>query len=275
MKKLKQLLSRVLAALGRTKDQHALAARRWRRKHDRAHKQHARARQAEAEADRARKAGKDKAAAALDAKAQDLNLSADNAHRGAVKQIGKARRLNKKLAGQQKHADEIQAELKKRLDSRGFKIEGNTVKGAGRPGFRVMAAWHAAGARCASGDRRNVYSQLGPFTAEHFILGEPSGYRSDCSQAYIAAFHSAGLDSPSGSWTAGFTGSIADHGHRITRAEAAQTPSAAVEWGSYPFHHIEAAEGDGTTGTWGHGSPPIDRGTFDLLGPADAFYDLT
>lgn len=275
MKKLKQALSRVLAALGRTKDQHALAARRWRRKHNRAHKLHGRARQTEHEADAARAASKEKRAEQLDAQAQALHADADAAHRGARVQIAKARALKKKMKGQAQHVLELRDQLAKELKSHGLHVEGNLIKGDGPAGAKVMAAWHAAGARCASGDRRNVYSMGGAFVADRFIIGEPVGYRSDCSQAYISSFHSAGLPSPSGSWTAGFTGSIADHGGpRISRETARHTKAAAVEWGSYPFHHIEAAEGDGSENTMGHGSPPIDRGDFDLLGPADAFYDV-
>jgi hypothetical protein len=63
----------------------------------------------------------------------------------------------------------------------------------------------------------------------------------------------------------GYTGTLGTHGQKISRDEAKRTPGAAILFGTYPHHHVEMSLGDGSTTTVGHGSAPVDRGTFDLL----------
>ena len=124
----------------------------------------------------------------------------------------------------------------------------------------------ASAARCAKGRRPNFYSQVGAFDVQHCMSGPSRDHRDDCSSWFASVFWSCGLPDPNGTgYTGGWTGTLASHGKQISREEAKRTPMAAVLYGSAPFHHVEAAIGDGTEHTIGHGSAPVDMGSFDLL----------
>lgn len=161
---------------------------------------------------------------------------------------------------------ELEADAKEWREKHGVKIKGNKVTG-GTKAQRLSAAARASAAACAAGKRPNFYSQAGSTTVDHCITGERHGERSDCSQWFTSVYYSCGLPDPNGYAYHGpmYTGSLGTHGRQISRAEAKKTPGAAVLFGSSPFHHVELALGDGSEATIGHGSAPIDRGTFGLL----------
>ena len=126
-------------------------------------------------------------------------------------------------------------------------------------------------ARCAKGTRTNFYSQVGAFDVQHSISGPSRDHRDDCSSWFTAVYWSCRWPDPGGTgYTGAYTGYLGTHGKEISREEAKHTPMAAVLFGSGTFDHVEAAIGDGTEHTIGHGSGPVDMGSFDLLpGPVE------
>jgi hypothetical protein len=146
-----------------------------------------------------------------------------------------------------------------------LKVSGNRVTG-GKPSERVLAAAKASARLSASGQRHSFYSQTGAWDISHGITGEPWGHRSDCSSWFTAMYWSAGLPDPNrNGYQGGYTGTLVAHGTPISRERARHTPGAAVLFGPPPCHHVEMAVGDGSENTIGHGSAPVDYGTFDLL----------
>lgn len=131
------------------------------------------------------------------------------------------------------------------------------------------------------------YSQAGSWSLTYFPGGEPSGVRSDCSQWFTKIYFHAGLPDPNGQgYAGGYTGTLGAHGHAIDRSEL--KPGDPVLYGSYPHHHVEMYVGTGEdlskelraelarrgfdhNSTIGHGSPPVDEGTVDLLSGPKSF----
>lgn len=144
-------------------------------------------------------------------------------------------------------------------------VTDNRVTG-GTPQERILAAMEASRQQSASGRRHDFYSQSGAWTVAYGITGEPSGYRSDCSQWFTSMYHSAGLPDPNGlNYTGGFTGTLYEHGEVITQDEL--EPGCAVLFGWAPCHHVEMFRGPGFR-TIGHGTPPVDYGTiYQAPGP--------
>lgn len=269
MKKLKDALSKVTAAVGATLGDLAAAQKRWHQLHDDAHRNRNKSLALLDEAARLEEHGHSRKAKRARARAARKQRKADKIHVKMSEELLRVRRLKAKRDNLQDREAYLEKKIAEAQSSHGLSVEGNYVKGEAPIGTKAMFAWHI---RAASGIGFR-YSQAGAFLSGLFITGEPSGSRQDCSQAVIAARHSAGASkSPSGSWTSGFTGSIADHGIKISQGQARLTPGSSCEWGVYPYHHIEDMEGDGTGNTMGHGSPPYDRGSDNLLGPANAYY---
>ena len=147
----------------------------------------------------------------------------------------------------------------------------------GTPEQRLRVCQLQSARNCSTGKRRNFYSQSGPYDVDHCLTGPPYGHRDDCSSWFASVYKSCGLPDPSGSgYGSGYTGTLVANGHQISRGEARNTPGAAVIYGTGVGHHVEMAVGDGSEHTTGHGSAPVDAGTFDLLsGPVRFFkYDL-
>lgn len=246
-----------------------LARQTWKSEHDAAHRAHAKAKKAQGEADRLRRQYKPAKAARKDARAQNLSRKADAAHNRAEQAAGRAKVLlqqAKSLARTEKDLLAKKQELQGKV-----KIDGDKATG-GTKAQRIQTVALASAAKCASGHRRNFYSQTGTWDVSHCITGEPYGHRSDCSSWFTSVYHSCGLPDPNkNGYGGGFTGTLSDGGKAITRNEALNTPGAAVLFGVYPFHHVELALGNGTDHTIGHGTAPVDMGTFSLLPGSVAF----
>ncbi len=134
----------------------------------------------------------------------------------------------------------------------------NKVRG-GTPGERYRFAAEEALRRYNAGQRPSFYSQAGKYTVDYALTGEPRGDRQDCSQFIASLFKACGLPDPNGlGFTAGFTGSLAAHGHEITRAQADRErdrPVAVIWDANGPSGHAAAYLGNDRT--IGHGSAPI------------------
>lgn len=146
----------------------------------------------------------------------------------------------------------------------------NKVRG-GQPGERFVFAAREALRRYQAGKRPSFYSQSGAWTVSYALTGEPSGFRSDCSQWVTSLFRTCGLPDPNGAmYTGGYTGTLATHGEEVDRARAMQL----VREGRHPVlviwdpwgedGHVEALvspQGD----TIGHGSSPINAHTVETF----------
>lgn len=266
MKELLAKIEKIVAAILGTKKALALHQGRWQKQHDRAHKNRDRAIAASEKADQSRKAGQPGQAAKQDRAAAYYHLRAHRAHVEAQVQIAAAKRLNAKLNGLATTHDELKKKLaaaKKKANK--VTIKGNKVSG-GEVGHRIQVCMLQSAHNCGTGKRPNFYSQSGDWDVEHCLTGEPRGHRSDCSSWATSVFWSCGQPDPNGAnYSSGYTGTLGENGKRITRETATHTPGARVLFGTAPYHHVELALGDGTEHTVGHGSPPVDLGTFDLL----------
>lgn len=193
----------------------------------------------------------------------------------------KLRRLREEVPVRQRQIKHAQGERKQALKGRLDKVEktidtliepkdpdidGNRIEG-GNPRERIVAAALAASRADAEGRRKSFYSQDGGWTTDYAITGEPHGYRSDCSQWVTSVYKSAGLPDPNGNdYKGGYTGTLATHCRKISRAQL--QPGDLVLYGSGPpYHHVELYVGPGEQ-TIGHGSPPVDGGTINMIGEA-------
>ncbi len=118
----------------------------------------------------------------------------------------------------------------------------------------------------ATGKRKSFYSQSGAWTVNYGITGEPRGYRSDCSQWVTSMYHSAGLPDPNRKgYSGGFTGTLAEGGRYVTRAQV--KPGDLLMVGRPPFHHVELIVNARTGATIGHGTAPIDGSNINRYNP--------
>lgn len=265
--KIRDALARVANILSITKAKLAVARKRYVFQHKRAVTNHRRGKKAEAKADRLRAKGY-----LTSAQRQDKRAARSH-HRAYVSQqrsqwwIARIKFLKRKIDGLENTLEDKQRELADWTERNGITITGNRVTG-GTARQRLRACALASAAACASGRRRNFYSQPGSYTAKRCITGEASGQRSDCSQWFASVYWSCGLRDPSGGgWDDGYTGTLAMVGERISRAQL--KPGDAVLYGTYPFFHVEMYVGPGDK-TIGHGSAPIDAGVVDLVpGPTE------
>jgi hypothetical protein len=163
--------------------------------------------------------------------------------RKARSKIGKRRKLIKRLEAE--------------LAGGPVRIEGNGGPGkihGGTPRERLVACAKAAALAHYQGRRKSFYSQSGTWTVKHGILGEPRGYRSDCSQFWLSMYWSADLPDPTGAnYGSGYTGTIGNKG--LPTASPGKGGDAGL-YGSFPHHHVEMSIGGGHF--VGHGSPPVD-----------------
>jgi len=241
------------------------ARKRWQHYHDIAVRTYKRSVAAQERADKLREQGKPGEAAKADRQAMGLEAQSMNAHTKAQEWISQVKQLKQRQEDLDNTEERLRARLEKLRESGGPKIRANKVVG-GSPEKRLQTCMLASAARCAKGRRPNFYSQVGAFDVQHCISGPSRDHRDDCSSWFASVFWSCGLPDPNGTgYTGGWTGTLATHGKQISREEAKRTPMAAVLFGSAPFHHVEAAIGDGTEHTIGHGSAPVDMGSFDML----------
>lgn len=263
MEKLSELLQKTLAAFGATTAALGIARHRYAKQHGRQEKAHEKKLKARETADDLRKAHKPKKAERKDTRAARLSAREKKAHNIARVALGEVKRLNQQKKGLEQTADELRSRIKR---ISGPKVEGNKVTG-GTDDQKLQLALLTAAQKCATGKRRNFYSQAGTYDVEHAITGEPYGHRSDCSQFGAAIYHSCGLHDPNDQgFRGGFTGTLESHGRSVTRNFARHNAGCAVLFGPHgATHHVEWSLGDGTEHTVGHGSSPVDVGTFDLL----------
>lgn len=243
----------------------ANAQKRWQHYHDLAVENYKKSLKLGERADKLRERGQAEQAAAVDREAMQFEAKSVNAHTKAQEWLSKVKLLAQRDQGLDNTEAMLRARLEKLREQRGPKIKGNKVVG-GTPEKRLQVCMLASAARCADGKRPNFYSQVGGFDVEHSLTGPSRDHRDDCSSWFASLYWSCGLPDPNGeNFTGGFTGTLGDHGRQISREEARNTPGAAVLFGTGNFHHVEAAIGDGTEHTIGHGSAPVDMGFFGLL----------
>lgn len=287
---LRKLLKKLRVNRGRQakkEDRREDARQEWKEHHntaaaayDRFEKRSKRATALRKEAKKLRKDGKEKRADAVLAEAREAESNAAKAlaHSQAEaslaqEAVAEVKRLTQEIEGLERTEAELEARIKKLRGGTKVKISGNKVTG-GTPKKRLQVAALTSAKKCATGARHNFYSQRGLFTVEKLISGEPYGYRSDCSQWFTSCYWSCGLPDPNGGPYGGttYTGSLVENGTPCTREYARNNPGCAVIFGAGPGHHVEMSVGDGTEHTVGHGSAPIDMGTFDLLPGPVRFY---
>lgn len=164
------------------------------------------------------------------------------------------------------------ARVVKRHTTSDVRIVGNTVTG-GTPQQRLAAAMDRSCYESTTGKRRSFYSQAGRWDVQRAITGEVPGERSDCSEWFTAIYRACGLPDPNGlNYSGGFTGSLANHGHRTSRANA--KIGAGVLVGTYPYHHIEMLRDPKTGKTAGHGTAKVDYSNVAYFSPV-AYYNFT
>jgi hypothetical protein len=243
----------------------AFARRRWNHFHQIAVQTYKKSLAATERADKLRSAGQPELAAAADRQAMRLEERSMNAHSKAQEWISRIKALKQREEDLDNTEERLRARLAKLQEEKGAQIKGDRVTG-GSAEKRLQMCMLASAANCRGGKRANFYSQVGAFDVDHCLSGPSRSHRDDCSSWFTSVYRSCELPDPNGTgYTGGYTGTLGNHGKQISREEAKHTPMAAVLFGSSPFHHVEAAIGDGTEHTIGHGSGPVDMGTFDLL----------
>lgn len=263
MSRIRGLLKQLAETLGLDQAQLARARRRYAANRKRAFKAHAQQVKAQERADAARSGGAYSATAApyIDKEALRYGHVAFKNHQRAQYWLGRIKVLTQQIHDLEVREDDLRAELQKlsKVTIKGDKATGGTRRG------RLRAVALASAAACASGKRPNFYSQVGSFDADHCISGPRYGHRDDCSSWFASVYRSAGLADPSGQrYTAGWTGTLVEHGTQISEPEI----GCAVIYGSGSGHHVEMYVGPGSK-TIGHGSAPVDAGVIDLFGDGD------
>lgn len=269
MKKLRELLARVADRLGLIQRQIGRAYVKQDRKRKQADRNEANARSYATAADRARANGRPRRAARLDKASAFARANAERNRAKARWWIGRIKDLRIQREGREEVRLQLETELAK-LEAKRIKIdvEANKITG-GTAGERFRAACLLSAKRCASGKRRNFYSQPGSFSANRCLTGESYGQRSDCSQWITSVCWTAGLDDPNGlDWSAGYTGTmIGGHGRweECSRAELLEKGWGYVVYGGGTGFHTEAYVGPGNR-TIGHGDAAINAGDLDMFG---------
>lgn len=171
------------------------------------------------------------------------------------------RRVEGQLDRARDRRDDIEKAAANAHASSSIRISGNTVTG-GTPSERLKAAAEHAAWLDSLGRRRSFYSQPGAWTVRYGITGEPSGFRSDCSQWVTSIYFACGLPDPNGNgYQGGYTGTLGSNGRPVSRADL--RPGDLILYGPAPHHHVEMYVGPGQK-TIGHGSRPVDAGWIDL-----------
>lgn len=272
MGKLRHLLDRINARIGRTEAATRRAVKRYKKFHARTVSNHEQQKRHEKEADLARRKGEPAKAERHDRKAARCQHRAERSHGKAIYWRGRVKKLRAETEHLTVRKDEVEHELQKWLREHGPRIEGNKVVG-GTPEQRWRAAALASVANCSNGKRRNFYSQAGGWDVTHEIAPGPSyGERSDCSSYVTGIAWSADLPDPNGEdFRAGFTGTLktaAGPWKRVSVEQMKRHGWGYVVYGGGVGHHTEAYIGPGDR-TAGHGSPPVDFGTINLFGDGD------
>jgi cell wall-associated NlpC family hydrolase len=130
--------------------------------------------------------------------------------------------------------------------------------GAGTLRDRIVAVAEASAASYRRNPGAWFYSQGGRLYYGDPIKPPPSGTRSDCSQWVAAVYKKAGAPAPGPSYGVSiWTGNMRVHGRAVSLNDA--QPGDLIWWPS----HVELYVGPGSK-TIGHGSAPVDAGTWNL-----------
>ena len=275
-------MKKILGRIGKVTKRIAVAAaalvsaqHKWTRQHDIAARAHDKAVKTRHNADILRSKGKPGAAKRADNRAIKLAVRSDRYAAKAQQSVARIKVRAQRKGDLKEWKAQLEAQLEAWKREHGVQISGDKVTG-GTPEKRLQVCQLESAHRCSTGRRRNFYSQSGAYDVDNCLTGPPYGHRDDCSSWFASVYKSCGLPDPNGQgYGSGYTGTLVANGKQITRGEAMHTPGAAVIFGYGPGHHVEMAVGDGTERTTGHGSAPVDAGTFSLLpGPVRFFkYD--
>lgn len=248
------------------------AQHKWTRQHDIAARAHDKAVKTRENADTLRRKGKPGAAKRADNRAVKLAIRSDRYAAKAQRSVASIKRRAQRKGDLKEFKDQLEAQLAAWKREHGVQVHGDKVEG-GTPEKRLQTCQLESAHRCSTGARRNFYSQSGAYDVDHCLTGPSYGHRDDCSSWFASVYKSCGLPDPNGQgYGSGYTGTLVANGKQITRGEASHTPGAAVIFGYGPGHHVEMAIGDGSERTIGHGSAPVDVGSFSLLpGPVRFF----
>lgn len=274
MTKLRKALLALQKALGLQMPLHARAVRKMKARHSGQKKAERQAEAAQTTADRLRAKGHIAKAERKAKKAANLELKAKREEARAVFWKGRVRVLAKRIEGIETDAAKIQKEIA---------AVGPTVNLAKQivTGGDFRERWivhHLTEVHCcATGRRRNAYSQAGPPDIHHpYGPGPAPGHRDDCSSDTTAAALSTGAKDPndlnfSGE---GFTGTLAGAHNGWKQVSLERMIGAGqgyIIYGSGNGHHVERYCPSKTDKmrTVGHGSPPVDFGTVHLFGAGE------
>jgi hypothetical protein len=207
-------------------------------------------------------------------KALRLEAKAVKARNKAVVWKSRARKLTQRIEGIETDIGKVKAELRQLGPKVNLKKQ--TVTGG-----TFEERWKAHNLKevecCASGRRRNAYSQEGrPDIWHPYGPGPAAGRRDDCSSDTTAAALATGADDPNGLDFngEGFTGTLAGaHGRwkQVSLAEMMHAGQGYIVYGSGDGHHVERYVPSKTDKyrTVSHGSPPVDFGTVHLFGSGE------
>lgn len=254
MAKIKARLARILARLTSNDAQLKRARKRYKASRALATKNHAKAIKAQEAGDQD--------------KADRCNHRAYKAHLRAQYWLGKVKVCVQRKEGLETHEHAIETELAKWKKEHGVVVSGNKVEG-GTPRQRLRAALLRAMLNYQRGKQPGYYSQSGAERLYGKMLeGMPYGHIFDCSTFADGIYFCCGLKDPSDTdYHEGYTGTEGAHGKEVPVGMA--KTGDLVLYGPFPHHHVEVVLDPGAKTTCGHGSPPIDKGVFDLFGDSD------
>jgi hypothetical protein len=277
MAPIRERLDALAKALGLQRPLLQRARRRYRTFHGRAYKAMKQKEVAMAAADEARSYGEVVKGQRLDRKALRYeHIEVKNRAR-KVFWRGRVKVLNRRVKGLEDDRSKVEAEIAAWKKDHGVQIKGNRSSG-GSPWKRWMTVGLIAVANCASGKRRNFYSQSGGWSIRHELEPGPAyGDRSDCSSTVTGLAWSADLPDPNGQrFGGGYTATLMSKSsgwREVSEAQmkAAKKPGFIVyvtSWSDEIGHHTEgyapsAANPDRTVG---HGDSRVDFGTVDDFG---------
>lgn len=269
LKKLRARLAAVAVKLVGEERALRIAQNRWEMNHVKAVAQHRAGKEAERVAAKMEREGHPKRQAAEEAKAKRCHRRAYRAKRRQDFWVGKVKELTASVKGLQETKTQVEDRIHKLVIEAGCNVDrrANKVTG-GTPKQRVKVAMTVSAA-----EAREYYSQTGTFSTKFCLTGPPNTtYRYDCSSWFASVYDCCGLPDPSGqNFQAGWTGTLAEHGHRINESDL--DTGDAILYGFAPFFHVEMKDGPMSESpfTIGHGSDPVDRGVVALVpGPRES-----
>jgi hypothetical protein len=132
-----------------------------------------------------------------------------------------------------------------------------TTGGKGGLRDRIVAVAKASADSYRRSPGSWFYSQAGAWNVDDPTRPPRRGNRSDCSQWVAAVYKKAGAPPPAPDWSNAWTGNMRVKGRQVPLSQA--IPGDIIWWSS----HVELYVGPGSK-TIGHGSPPVDPGTWNI-----------